>query len=162
MRCLLQKYLLDDLGKYAYRFLYINNNKPHVEIKKIFNGGTLINMQCGAFDHLIGEEVKFRVDAYHEDDYLLYWSVTYQIGYGSANGTVASDTSGYTVEDFRGKDNEFIVWEHFDENFGLTTVPPSTCPTFGVAIQLAVCAKITKGTISLNLSMSTTRKYIQV
>ena len=138
-------YMGDDLGKYAYMFLHINNNKPHVEIKEIFNGGALINMQCGAFDHLIGEEVKFRVDAYHEDDHLLYWSMTYQIGYGSANGTVALDTSGYTVEDFRGKANEFIVWEHFDENFGLTTVPPSTCSTFGVAIQLAVCSKITNG-----------------
>ena len=138
-------YMGDDLGKYAYMFLYINNNKPHVEIKGIFNGGALINMQCGAFDHLIGEEVKFLVDAYHEDDHLLYWSMIYQIGYGSANGTVASDTSGYTVEDFRGKDNEFIVWEHFDEDFGLTTDPPSTCSTFGVAIQLAVCSKITNG-----------------
>ncbi|MEA1894471.1 MAG: hypothetical protein U9N36_04545 [Euryarchaeota archaeon] len=138
-------YMGDDLGKYAYMFLHINNNKPHVEIKGIFNGGALINMQCGAFDHLIGEEVKFLVDAYHEDDHLLYWSVIYQIGYGSANGTVSEDISGYTVEDFRGKDNEFIEWENFDEDFGLTTNHPSTCSTFGVAIQLAVCSKITNG-----------------
>ncbi|RZN14303.1 MAG: hypothetical protein EF812_05825 [Methanosarcinales archaeon] len=138
-------YIGDDLGKYAYMCLHINNKKPHVEIKGIFNGGSLINMQCGAFDHLIGEEVKFLVDAYHEDDHLLYWSMSYQIGYGSAKGTVASDTSGYTVEDFRGKDNEFIVWEKFDENFGLTTIPPSTCSTFGVAIELAVCTKTTNG-----------------
>ena len=135
----------DDLGKYAYMYLHINNKKPHVEIKEIYNGGTLINMNCGAFDHLIGEEVKFLVDAYHEDDHLLYWTMTYQIGYGSANGTVDEDTSGYTVEDFRGKDSEFIVWEDFDKDFGLTTDPPSTCSTFGVAIQLAVCTKITNG-----------------
>jgi hypothetical protein len=138
-------YMGDDLGKYAYMYLHINNKKPHVEIKGIFNGGSLINMNCGAFDHRIGEEVKFLVDAYHEEDHLLYWTMTYQIGYGPANGTVDEDTSGYTVEDFRGKDNEFIVWEKFDENFGLTTVPPSTCSTFGVAIQLAVCSKITNG-----------------
>lgn len=135
----------DDLGKYAYMYLSINNKKPHVEIKEIYNEGTLIDMNCGAFDHLIGEEVKFLVDAYHEDDHLLYWKMTYQIGYGPAKGTVAQDTSGYTVEDFRGKDNAFVVWEHFDENFGLTTDPPSTCSTFGVAIQLAACTKTTDG-----------------
>ena len=135
----------DDLGNYAYMYLSINNKKPHVEIKGIFNGGTIIDMNCGAFDHVIGEEVKFLVDAYHEDDHLLYWVMTYQIGYGTANGTVARDNSGYTVQDFRGKENEYIVWEDFDDDFGLTSEPPSTCSTFGVAIQLAVCTKTING-----------------
>lgn len=135
----------DDLGKYAYMYLHINNKKPIVEIKEIYNGGTLINMNCGAFDHVIGEEVKFLVDAYHEDDHLLYWAMTYQIGYGPANGTVARDSSGCTEQDFHGKEDEYIVWEDFDDDFGLTSEPPSTCSTFGVAIQLAVCTKTTNG-----------------
>lgn len=151
-------YIGDDQGKHAYMYLHINNKTPHVEIKKICNGGSPINMDCGAFEHLPGEQVKFLVDACHEDDHLRYWIMTYQIGYGPAKGTVDKKSDGSVwitdprLEDFHGKEcgmppvceeTNGINWVNFD---GDTTNPPAAdCPTFGMSIQLAACSKTTNG-----------------
>lgn len=107
-------------------------------------------MECGSFEHSIGEEVKFLVDAYHPDDHLRYWRMSYQIGYGSSNGVVDRQSDGTlwggpTLHDFRGKDNEFIVWADFDADLGLTTEPPTTCSTFGISIELSAHTKTMNG-----------------
>lgn len=140
----------DDEGNYAYMFLYINNKNPIVEIKEVYNGGSLISVECGSFEHSIGEEVKFLVDAYHEDDHLRYWRMTYQIGYGPSSGMVDRQCDGTVwggpiLEDFRGKNNEYIIWTNFDEDLGLTADPPTACSTFGISIQLGACTKATNG-----------------
>jgi hypothetical protein len=76
--------------------------------------------------------------------------MSYQIGYGANNGVVdkLSDGTYWTdpsAEDFRGKDNEFIVWSDFDDNLGLTADPPTMCSTFGISIRLSACTKTTNG-----------------
>jgi hypothetical protein len=140
----------DDAGDFAYMYMYINNKIPIVDIKEVYNDGVLINMECGSFEHSIGEQVKFLVDAYHPDNHLRYWYMSYQIGYGANNGVVdkLSDGTYWTdpsAEDFRGKDNEFIVWSDFDDNLGLTADPPTMCSTFGISIRLSACTKTTNG-----------------
>ena len=140
----------DDGGNFAHMFMQINNKKPVVSIKEVYNGGTLINMECGSFEHAIGEQVKFLVDAYQPDNHLRYWQMTYQIGYGSSNGVIDQLSDGSLwgdpiSEDFRGLDNEFVIWGDFDHDLGLTSVPPSTCGTFGISIELSACTKTTNG-----------------
>ncbi len=140
----------DDAGNFAHMFLYINNKTPLVSIKEVYNGGVLINMECGSFEHTIGEQVQFKVDAYHPDDHLRYWQMSFQVGYGSNNGVIDQLSDGTVwadpdLEDFRGKDDEYVVWSSFDENLGLTGVPPTTCSTFGIAIQLSACTKTMNG-----------------
>jgi len=146
----------DDLGKYARMYAMVNNKKPHTEIKQVKNGGLEIDKECGSFAHEVKsprEAVEFLVDAYHEDDHLLYWKMTYQIGYGSAKGTIDEDQSGYTVGDFHGKENELVDWTYFDADFGWVAdtrpspppKPAHDCTTFGVSVQLAVHDKVTDG-----------------
>ncbi|MDY6905275.1 MAG: hypothetical protein SWH61_11370 [Thermodesulfobacteriota bacterium] len=141
----------DDEANFAYLYMYINNKIPMVEIKEIYNGGDLISMACGSFEHVIGEQVMFLVDAYHPDNHLRYWHMTYQIGYGSSSGHVDRLSDGTVwaadplLEDFRGKDNQNIIWTNFDADLGLTADPPSPCSTFGIAIQLSAATKTING-----------------
>jgi hypothetical protein len=151
----------DDLGKKARLYATVNNKIPVVELKEIRNGGNMISMECGSFIHNIGEAVQFLMDAYHPDNHLLYWQITYQIGYGAAKGTVAEDQSGYSVEDFKGIENALVDWTYFDKDFGWVAesdsppaprppppVPPKPaypCTIFGVSVEIAVCDKITDG-----------------
>ena len=144
----------DDGGNFAHMFMQINNKRPVVDIKEVYNGGVLINMECGSFEHSIGEEVKFLVDAYHPDNHLLYWYMSYQVGYGSNNGYIDKLSDGIywsdpPLEDFRGKDNGYVIWGNFDYDLGLTADPPTTCSTFGISIQLSACTKTTNGYVFL-------------
>ncbi|MDD5723567.1 MAG: hypothetical protein PHY29_07485 [Syntrophales bacterium] len=144
----------DDGGNFAHMFMQINNKTPIVDIKEVYNGGSLISMECGSFEHSIGEQVKFLVDAYHPDNHLRYWYMSYQIGYGANNGVVDKLSDGTywsdsILEDFRGKEDEFVIWGDFDNNLGLTSDPPSTCSTFGISIQLSACTKTTNGYVFL-------------
>ncbi|MDY6822715.1 MAG: hypothetical protein SWH68_02800 [Thermodesulfobacteriota bacterium] len=141
----------DDDANFAYLYMYINNKTPVVAIKEIYNAGNLISMECGSFEHAIGEQVKFLVDAYHSDDHLRYWRMNYQIGYGTANGYIDRLSDGTVwaadplLEDFRGKDNENIIWTDFDADLGLTADPPTPCSTFGISVQLSAATKTTNG-----------------
>lgn len=140
----------DDGGNFAHMFLNINNKTPVVEIKEVRNGGVLISMECGSFEHVIGDQVEFLVDAYHPDNHLRYWRMRYQIGYGTSKGDIARLSDGTVwadplLENFRGKDNEFVIWSNFDHDLGLTLDPPTTCSTFGIAIELSACTKTIDG-----------------
>jgi len=153
----------DDLGKKARMYVMVNNKKPVVEIKQVLNGGVQIDQECGSFIHAVGDVVQFRIDAYHEDDHLLYWTMRYQIGYGAAKGIIAGaigkENMGYTIEDFHGKENELVDWTYFDKDFNWVpesdaTPPPRTppppkpahdCNTFGVSVELAAQSKTTDG-----------------
>jgi len=140
----------DDLGNYARMYVMVNNKEPIVDIKQIFNDEVQIDEECGSFAHNIGDKVKFKVDAYHEDDHLLYWKMTYQIGYGLAKGVIAKDESGYTIEDFHGKENEEVEWISFDANFGwvpggTNPTPAHACDVYGVSVELELRDKVTDG-----------------
>ncbi len=143
-------YIGDDYGEFAYLYLAVNNKKPVVDIKQVLNDNKLINEACGSFDHAFGEEVKFVIDAYHPDDHLRYWQIIYKIGYGATGGTVDRKCDGTVwggtlLEDFRGKENESVVWTNFDSDFGITEGSSPPCSTFGVSIELSAATKTTNG-----------------
>jgi hypothetical protein len=74
----------------------------------------------------------------------------YQIGYGANNGVVDRQSDGTVwggpvLQDFRGKEDDYIVWTDFDDDLGLTADPPTTCSTFGISIDLAVHTKTMNG-----------------
>ena len=145
----------DDLGNYARMYISVNNKEPVVDIKQILNADLPIDEDCGSFAHNIGDEVKFIVDAYHEDDHLLYWIMRYQIGYGSVAGKIAEDKTGETQEDFHGKENETVSWTAFDADFGwvpggLNPTPTHDCDVYGVSVELEVRDKVTNGEVFLH------------
>lgn len=140
----------DDSGKFAHMFVYINNKTPIVNIKEISNAGIPVNIDCGSFEHSVGQQVKFTVDAYHPDEHLRYWKISYQVGYGDNMDGIdqLSDGSRWgdpLLENFKGKVDEDIIWSDFDADLGIVGEEPSQCNTFGISITLAATTKTIDG-----------------
>jgi hypothetical protein len=168
-------YYGDDTGAYVYMYLLVDNTLPEALIIEVDNNGTPINKDCGSFVHKVGEVVRLKIDAHHDNKHLLSWTMTYRVGYGSAAGTIAQDGTGTIEGDFEGKKAEYIAWTYFDEDLGWKAesdplpegraVPPkptTICSICGISVTLDVADKVIDGESLLgNIYGNPHRKVVQ-